>query len=398
MHTTSKLLLSSLALCAVVLLGACDTTGETNAEWKPGSSLSITPAADEGFAPATTRAFIVEGFTVDKEYSWSVSPEPTSSEVLRRGQRLRVTFDEPGTYTVTVTTQINGEEVTGTSTVAITSPTVATQVGRLPQFAALNTALGASSVSIPDSAVTLLAPSNEALVAQFDSSGNDAVEAAELPADSVLTDILETHVIPQTVTPEEVGSGPFTTAEGQEVRFEVSGNDTTVVVENDMGDVISQASVSATGLPIEDGIIYTLDGLLTPASAEVQFNDQTSADGRTVTVRSVYLPDGGFVAIHDSTLTTEDDATGSVIGVSEKLDPGLHNSVTVELFEETQVPGATYTQNELQEDQTLIAMPHRDNPDDGIYEFVLTGGSADGAYTEDGEAVIDQATVTVAEE
>ena len=53
----------------------------------------------------------------------------------------------------------------------------------------------------------------------------------------------------------------------------------------------------------------------------VSFSDQTTA-GTTVTVDSVNVSEGGFVAIHDSSLL-EGNVVGSVIGVSEYLEPAF---------------------------------------------------------------------------
>lgn len=125
-------------------------------------------------------------------------------------------------------------------------------------------------------------------------------------------------------------------------------------------------------------------------NAAVTFTDQTTA-GSTVTVDSVTLPDGGFVVVHDSSLP-DGNVVGSVIGVSGYLGPGTHDDVTVTLFD---VPGATFNQTTLTEDQTLIAMAHIDTNGNQTYDFVVTDGAADGAYLANGSAVTDSATVTV---
>jgi rubrerythrin len=128
-----------------------------------------------------------------------------------------------------------------------------------------------------------------------------------------------------------------------------------------------------------------------PDVATVTFNDQTT-DGSSVTVASATVPDGGFVAMHNSSLL-DGNVIGSVIGVSQKLDAGTYMNVEVPLY--TGVPGATFDQSALQEDQTLIAMPHRDTNGNGTYDFITSGGKKDGAYTQDGSAVIDKASIRV---
>jgi acyl dehydratase len=127
------------------------------------------------------------------------------------------------------------------------------------------------------------------------------------------------------------------------------------------------------------------------AGATVAFSDQTT-DGTSVTVDSVNVSDGGFVVIHDDSLL-DGDVTGSVIGVSEYLEPGENENVTVTLFDG--VPGATFNRTELSGNETLIAMPHRDTNANETYDFVATNGSADGPYAANGTAVTSTANVTV---
>ncbi|EMA47887.1 hypothetical protein C449_00405 [Halococcus saccharolyticus DSM 5350] len=128
-----------------------------------------------------------------------------------------------------------------------------------------------------------------------------------------------------------------------------------------------------------------------PEMASATFENQTT-DGSNVTVASAALPDGGFVAMHDSSLL-DGNVAGSVIGVSEKFDAGTQMDVNVPLY--SGVPGGDYDQSRLEEDQTLIAMPHKDTNGNGTYDFLTSGGEQDGAYTQDGSAVVDDAEITV---
>ena len=84
---------------------------------------------------------------------------------------------------------------------------------------------------------------------------------------------------------------------------------------------------------------------------------------------------------------------GSVIGVSNALDAGTHEPVTVPLFED--VPGAAFDTQRLTESQTLIAMPHRDTNGNGTYDFVASNGKQDGPYIDGGTVVIDPGCVHV---
>jgi len=127
------------------------------------------------------------------------------------------------------------------------------------------------------------------------------------------------------------------------------------------------------------------------SDATVAFSDQAT-DGTSVTVDSVNMSEGGFVVIHDDTLL-DGEVVGSVIGVSEYLEPGENEDVTVTLFDS--VPGATFEQTEPNKSETLIAMPHRDTNANESYDFVATDGSGDGPYVANESAVTDSANVTL---
>lgn len=109
-------------------------------------------------------------------------------------------------------------------------------------------------------------------------------------------------------------------------------------------------------------------------------------------VENVTLPDGGFVAIHEFT-GDEDEPFGTIVGVSERLEAGTHEDVTVHLFD---VPGATYEVAHLGESQDLIAVPYRETNANRRFDFVRTNGNVDEPYLDaDDERVSDRASVTV---
>lgn len=398
-----------LLLVALAMLGltACDqseeafpvNSGDNLVIRETGNAQNDDPL-DDGLAPGSDY-FFVQAHNSAWDYEWNVAPS-VPSEVLQDGQFFRIDYEEPGDYTVTVSTVIEGESHDDTLSVTVAAPTAAGQIGRLPRFGALNTALGASSIAIPDSGVTVLAPTSDALIPQFDANEDGALDAEELPADSVLTDILETHVIPQTLSPDDIQGGEtYTTLEGEEVTFQGSGDNLSVVVEDDTGTIIAEAPVTLADLSIDNGAVYPIGGVLAPGSASVQFDDQTSDDGVTVSVASVYIPRDGYVAIHDSTLLDDPpQVQGSVIGVSDYLEAGVHNDVEVTLFD---VPGAVENGNfeegaVLEGDQLLVAMPHEETNGNQAYNFITSDGMEDDPYTEGGSAVVDPGFVTVAEE
>jgi len=114
--------------------------------------------------------------------------------------------------------------------------------------------------------------------------------------------------------------------------------------------------------------------------ANVSFDDGTSG-GSAVVVDEVHVPDGGFVTIHDGSLT-DGNTLGSVVGTSAYLEPGAHENVTVELTDAV-------------ETGTFHAMAHRDTDGNRAYAFVSSNGETDGPYTVDGDIAMDDANVTV---
>ncbi|MFB6269804.1 MAG: PGF-CTERM sorting domain-containing protein [Halobacterium sp.] len=116
-------------------------------------------------------------------------------------------------------------------------------------------------------------------------------------------------------------------------------------------------------------------------TASVSAMNQTTG-GHSAVVDSVFLPEGGFVTIHDGTVT-QGQTFESIRGTSTYLEPGLHRDVRVALDD-------PYT-----EDGTLVPMAHKDTDGDEAYTFEESGGENDGPYTADGGAVVDTASATV---
>ncbi|PSQ34404.1 PGF-CTERM sorting domain-containing protein [Halobacteriales archaeon SW_10_66_29] len=139
----------------------------------------------------------------------------------------------------------------------------------------------------------------------------------------------------------------------------------------------------------EDGPFVTAggDAVLDDAAVELRDTATSSFDGGAsggtlVTVDELFVPEGGFVTMHDSSLT-DGEVFGSIRGTSEYLAPGLHRDVQVRLDEP------------LEEGDTLLAMAHQDTNDNEAYDFPDTEGDEDGPYTADGDIVMDGGDVTV---
>jgi PGF-CTERM protein len=110
-------------------------------------------------------------------------------------------------------------------------------------------------------------------------------------------------------------------------------------------------------------------GVTVSDEASVTFEAQTSGGGLVV-VDSAFLPDGGFVTAHDSSLL-DGETFASVRGTSDYLEPGVQPDVHVTLDEP------------LEEDDTIIAMAHKDTNDNQQYDFVDSEGEEDGPYPGD---------------
>ena len=121
--------------------------------------------------------------------------------------------------------------------------------------------------------------------------------------------------------------------------------------------------------------------------AKIAFENQSTA-GQEVTVRSVTLPDGGFVAVHgENYLPPNNETQDSLRGVSGYLTPGTHENVTVPL------------ESNLSENATLLAAPYQDTNRNQTFDFVSSNGENDTAYAPQGAtALISRANVTVGEE
>jgi hypothetical protein len=119
-------------------------------------------------------------------------------------------------------------------------------------------------------------------------------------------------------------------------------------------------------------------------TASVQFADQRT-NGSAVTVRSVTLPQGGFVIVHNESYLRGGDPTQTAIGLSGYLSAGTHQNVSVAL-----VNGS------VQQSQTLVAVPAQDTDNNQTYDYVRSDGFRDVPYTAENGAVTDRAAVTVA--
>jgi hypothetical protein len=148
---------------------------------------------------------------------------------------------------------------------------------------------------------------------------------------------------------------------------------------------LAVTTAAAGGMPVGSpgGAAFQADAPNASTNASITLANQTR-DGRSVSVASATLPDGGFVVLEEA------GPNGSVVGVSLPLGPGTHEGrVTLR-----GVPGATPNVTRLAANTTLVATLHRDSDGDGRFDG-LVAPDTDGAYTANGTPVADRARVTV---
>ena len=130
-------------------------------------------------------------------------------------------------------------------------------------------------------------------------------------------------------------------------------------------------------------------------NATVEVANQTS-NGSTGTIERATLPEGGFIAIHESAyIEGRAAADSSIIAASEPLDAGTHRNVTVEI---SNAPPANFpgmNRSRLNASQTVAAVAYQDTNGNRRFDFVRSVGKTDGAYTSRGGEVSDMAGITV---
>lgn len=206
-------------------------------------------------------------------------------------------------------------------------------------------------------------PANSTKTVSFNVTGSDTsqfpagtfthgvfTDDAQATANLTFTEATETTTATQTTVEETTATGQTTTISGTTTA--VAGTGTTTTAD-------------ARG-------------------ANIAFENQVS-NGTAVTLQSVTVPEGGFVVVHDTGLI-RGNVTDSILGTSQFLEVGTHRNVTVRLDEP------------VSESQRLVAVAYRDSNDNEEFDFVASGRTVDGPYTQpDGrEAVNDIAFVEVA--
>lgn len=124
MFTRSHTFSLFLVLALVVSLTACDQSSQ-NFDFQEGSSLTVRGPANLTLSESdgtATGEYYVRAFTIKQDYNWSASGSAQIMQVRRDGEYVDVSFSEPGSYDVTVTTTIDGEQYSGTQTTEVSAP------------------------------------------------------------------------------------------------------------------------------------------------------------------------------------------------------------------------------------------------------------------------------------
>lgn len=111
-----------LVLVLGVALTACDQSSQSF-DFQEGSSLTVVgPASMTLSNGSASGEYYVRAFTIKQDYEWSVSGSAQVSQVRRDGEFVDVSFSEPGSFEVTVTTTIDGQQYSGTRTTEVAAP------------------------------------------------------------------------------------------------------------------------------------------------------------------------------------------------------------------------------------------------------------------------------------
>lgn len=206
------------------------------------------------------------------------------------------------------------------------------------------------------------------------SEGGDGGGASYVLAIAVETE--DGEGIDGTVTVD--GQDQEITVDDASVSYALPNGEYTITVEPEGYYPVATRQVTIDGGPVETTITVG-----TESGASIDLGDQTS-NGRSVTVDSVTLPEGGFVSIQDPTNFTnfddgsdEDDPFNrsiesffgrTILGASAYLGSGTHENVEVEL----DIPFEGKTR--------LLAMAHKDTSEGESFDYVDSLGEEDAPY------------------
>ncbi|HET7324401.1 MAG TPA: hypothetical protein VFJ06_08725 [Halococcus sp.] len=141
------------------------------------------------------------------------------------------------------------------------------------------------------------------------------------------------------------------------------------------------------GTPVRDRARITIPVDARPTTAAVNLTNQTT-NGTNITVDSVTLPAGGYVAIHRGSYNGS-NATRSLIGTSDYLEPGTYENVTVP------IGTINRTESRRLDSGRISAVVYEDTDGDHRFQYLPSGGVEDQPFRENSTPVATSAFVTV---
>mgnify|MGYP006288755125 CR=1 FL=1 len=361
--------------------------------------------------------YAVQGFTVNKTYDWTLNDSEIPVEgrsnstyewEAREGEfvSLMFTLDDPSvnvdpTAGETVNSlavnspddDINQEVVDITAVI----PQISTQLARLPssmtggsfsQVELLGSSSGVGAflqAGAPggNQSYTVFAP-NDAAIGALGAVPTQATDADEPTSSSVRADLLKYHALASKVGSGDLSDGSVPTLFG----------DQTIEVDAGAGTVNGTAIVGTDFPTAGNGFVHTIEDVLLPSTASVDFTDRTvdslsaggvTSDPDTITVDGSFIPDGGgFIVLHDSTALADQGAIPSTVGVSGYIGAdSVANNVEIPVDQA------------ISDTTTIGAMPHEDTNGNQTYDFETSGGTQDGPYTLEGSPILDYAIINI---
>jgi uncharacterized surface protein with fasciclin (FAS1) repeats len=338
-----------------------DSTAVVPADENPGIRMDV-----------DTARYVNEDYEMGREFTWTVTGEPGASALgTREGGASFVVDppDAPGTYSVTVSTAVSADSVTGSFATKVDYPSATTQVEKrgqrvLPALlreAGLADALDSDDPNDAVGSYTALFPSDDALRDVFDENRNGVITDNEIPPERILSKILRYHILPDSVRLSDAEPGQTQTAfPGHAV--DLNPGLTQLAVDA----AESEATTIETDVATSDGVVHRVDETLLPSGA-ISFQDQTSAgssQGDTIRVDGAYAPRGGFVVLYDTQAlenANSDPATAdAILGTSFLLDRGFNDRITIITDDPLNVPAG--------QSLSVTAILHYDRDDDRVFD------------------------------
>jgi len=373
------------------LLPNYDSTAVVPSGENPGISVDV-----------DTARYINRDHGMGRTFNWAVTGNPGATAVGVRESGASFVVDPPdapGTYSVTVSTDIGGDSVTGTVATKVDYPTATEQLEKrgqeavpaLLEIAGLAASLNSDANTGADtvSSYTALLPTDDAVRNLFDDDQNGVITGREIPDPTLLSKILKHHVFPDSLLRSDISNGRAPTLlPGQVVSLEQGLSEFIVSADE------SEAQTVETDIATSDGVIHRIDDVLLPSGA-LAFSGQEAqriSSGDTLRVEDAYMPDGGFVVFYDTqeleNASTDQERANSIVATSFYESPGFTGTVSTVSDEQLDAPeGGTIS---------ITAVLYRDSDGDQAYDDP-TALFPDSPYERNGdrEPIEEEATVEI---